>query len=72
MRHYAKKYPESEFGKHPISKVEVQEIAQIKKGYAEAQAFFTVEEMGIYEGSFTLRREPLGWEVKSWEIEGRP
>lgn len=72
LKHYAKKYPESELGRHPLEKVEIYELTLDKKGHAEVAAFFSLRDQGLYQAAFTLKHEPLRWKVVSWEILQHP
>lgn len=72
LHHYAKKFPKSDLGQHRLEKVELYDQALDKRNHVNAIAFFTLADQGLYQAAFTLKHEPLGWTVLSWEILQAP
>lgn len=68
MASYGKKFPGSAFAENRITKVDLYSLSAIKKNYASAVVFLTGEKGGLYQAAFTLKHEPFGWKVASFEI----
>lgn len=68
FKKYAKKYPESEFGKAAVEKIEVGTIQESQRRVAQAQANLSLssgEQISILMGF--IYKAPLGWRAQSWE-----
>ena len=57
---YGRKYKESDFGKHPVEKVEIFEVTEVQKDLAEALAYVALEGGSTVRRRVTLRKEPTG------------
>ena len=68
LTHYGKTYPESRVGKGKVKSVEVYEITHLQRRYANVTVFLTLESGEITQAAFTLKKEPFGWKVDSWEL----
>lgn len=68
LERYAKKFPDSEVAKDPVTKIDVSSVTIIKKGVVDADTFLTTQSGALVPTSFSLMRKPLGWTVRSWEI----
>ena len=68
FKKYAKKYPDSEFGKTPVEKVEIHGIQENQKNVAQAQADLSLsggEQISILMGF--IYKVPRGWRAQGWE-----
>ena len=71
LKRYSKKYPDSEVGKGKIKAVEIYQIEPVQRGVANVVAFLTLESGEITQAAFTLKTQPFGWVVDSWELLSR-
>lgn len=73
---YGHKYKESDFGRHPIDRVEIVEVREIQKNMAEADAYaYLSDGTGSaggtgYKARITFLKKPFGWKVIAWENLG--
>ncbi len=70
FKKYAHKYKKSDFGQHPVDRVEIVEVREIQKGYAEVDAYAYLSGGQGYKVRVTLRKKPLGWKSIAWENLG--
>lgn len=68
---YAHKYPDSEFGKGRVKNVDVYNVTYMQRGYADVITFITLDDGATSQASFTLKKQPMGWKVDSWEVVQR-
>ncbi len=67
---YGKKYKESDFGKHPVQKVEIVKVEGIQKDLAQAEAYTYLQEGPVYWVRVILQKKTFGWKSISWEKLG--
>ena len=67
---YGHKYKDSDFGKHPIDRVEIVEVREIQKNMAEADAYAYLADGTGYKARITFLKKPFGWKVIAWENLG--
>ncbi|MBF0491980.1 MAG: hypothetical protein HQM15_04290 [Deltaproteobacteria bacterium] len=68
FKKYAKKYPNSEFGRTAVEKIEISSVQENQKNVAHAQAKLILsngEQVPILMGF--LYKAPLGWRAQGWE-----
>lgn len=68
---YGKKYKLSDFGQHPIERVEIFEVRELQKDMAEADAYATLAGGITYKVRATFLKKPFGWKLVSWENLGK-
>lgn len=69
---YAKQYKTSDFGQHPIEKVEISDIREIQKNLAEVEGLIHLSGGPTYPVRVTFQKKPFGWRQVSWENLGTP
>lgn len=69
---YGKKYKNSEFGRHPVGKIEIASVREIQKKLAEADAYVALLNGPTYGVRAIFERKALGWKIVSWENLGTP
>lgn len=67
FKHYAKKYPDSVYGKAKVNEVEVTGIQEIHKNMVATEAFITLGGGQVQRIHATVERGPMGWRFLSWE-----
>ncbi len=65
---YGKRYKDSDFGKHRVSKVEISSITELQKNHADIEAFTILDgEGGVYKIRAIVAKKTFGWKFVSWE-----
>lgn len=67
FKKYAKKYPETVYGKYHVKEVEVTGQQEIHKYLIAVEAFITLGDGSVQRVRATLERGPVGWRFISWE-----
>lgn len=70
FKKYGKRYKNSDFGQHPVDRVEIVDVREIQKNYAEVDAYAYLSGGQGYKVRITLRKKPLGWKSVAWENLG--
>ncbi len=69
---YGKKYKTSDFGQHPVEKVEVSAIHELQKNLAEVEGLVHLDGGSTYRVRVTVKKSPFGWKYLAWEnLTGR-
>lgn len=64
---YGKEFPETEYGKHPVSDVDVSSEEEIHKNLIAAEAYLNLSGGDMQKISVTLERRFIRWKIVSWE-----
>lgn len=67
FKKYAKKYPDSIYGKSPIKDIEITKQSEIHKHLVSAESFVTFTDGTVERIYTTLEMGPVGWRFISWE-----
>ena len=63
---YGKKYPDTQYGRAPVTKVDVLSEEEIHKNLVAVDAFLTLGDSQIEKISVTFERKAY-WRIVSWE-----
>ncbi len=69
---YGKKYKQSDFGRSPIERIEIEEVREMQKDMAEAVASVHLSGGSTYRVRVTLEKKTYGWKAVAWENLGIP
>jgi hypothetical protein len=64
---YGKEYPETEYGKNPVSDVDISTQEEIHKNLIASEAYLSLTGGDMQKVSVTLERRFIRWKVISWE-----
>jgi len=64
---YGKEFPETVYGKHPVTDVDVSTREEIHKNLIAADAYLSLSGGDMQKVSVTLERRFIRWKVVSWE-----
>lgn len=67
FKKYAKKYPDTVYGKNNVTKVEVNKQEEIRKNFASIEAYLTLGDGNLRRIFATVKKTQLGWRFVSWE-----
>ena len=64
---YGKEYPETVYGKHPVTDVDVSTQEEIHKNLVASEVYLSLSGGDMQKISATLERRFIRWKVVSWE-----
>lgn len=64
---YGNKYKTSDFGQHPVEKVEISDIRELQKNMVEIEGVVRLEGDITYHVRVTLQKKSFGWKYVAWE-----
>ena len=64
---YGKEFPDTVYGKHPVSDVDIASEEEIHKNLIAAEAYLNLSGGDMQKISVTLERRFIRWKVVSWE-----
>jgi hypothetical protein len=64
---YGKEFPETEYGKNPVSDVDISTQEEIHKDLIATEAYLSLTGGDMQKVSVTLERRFIRWKVISWE-----
>lgn len=67
FKKYAKKYPDTIYGKTPVANVEISEQNEIHKNLVAVESFITLSDGKVERIYATIERGPFYWRFVSWE-----
>ncbi len=67
FKKYAKKFPETVYGKIGVKEVEVTGQEEIHKHMVAVESFLTLKDGSVQRIDATLEKGPFGWKFISWE-----
>jgi hypothetical protein len=70
FKKYAKKYPDTEYGRHGVTEVEVTGQNEIHKHLVAVESFITLGDGSVQRIYATVEKGPMGWRFVSWEKVG--
>lgn len=71
FKKYAKKYKGSVFGQSALTRVEIQDILEQSRNFADVEAFVDTSSGQKAHVLMTFKKTaPFGWKVHSWEMLG--
>ena len=67
---YGKQYPETDFGKNTVTKVEIVNIQEVEKNRAAVDSYIYLGSDHAYWVNVTLQKKAFGWRWIAWETLG--
>ncbi len=68
---YGKKYKDTDFGKHPVDRVEISDVQEVQKNIAQVEGYVFLNDGPVYQVRLTLQKKPpFGWRYLAWESLG--
>jgi hypothetical protein len=64
---YGKEFPETVYGKHPVTDVDVSSQEEIHKNLIATDAYLSLSGGDMQKVSVTLERRFIRWKIISWE-----
>ena len=70
FKKYSKKYPDTAYGQHGVTEVEITGQNEIHRHLVAVEAFISLGDGSVQRIHATVEKGPLGWRFLSWEKVG--